>query len=331
MNIVLQEKESINLAKKTIESVKVLPSSTGKEILIACRDKRAYIVSLSDDLAVRSSLIMKAYEDVHIKRITDVAYSSEGDKIITVSSDNQLVFWDKENKTFQKFKGHDRNITSVALNAKNNKIVTASEDSSIIVWNTLGEKVTTFDKLFEHSHKSWVNAIGFVPNIEDTLVSAGEDGTVKMWDLEMNKLTKTFFNGSLVDYEKAKETKSEVKDFDFELSVKAIAFSKDGSLLAYGGRNSKVYLLNLADGEFLQTINVADKVIALAYGENQPLLAISIPNKILLWNIIENKMAAEYIFGAKGESYCKSLVFLGDEIIAGLDNGVLKRLELSRN
>lgn len=331
MNIVLREKEFINLAKNAIESVKVLPSSTGQEIVVACRDRRAYIVSLSEDLTIRNSLIMKAYEDVHIKRVTDVAYSSEGDKIITVSSDNQLVFWDKENKTFQKFKGHSRSITSVALNAKKNKIVTASEDSTMILWNTLGEKVMTFDKSFEHSHKSWVNAIGFVPNSNDILISAGEDGTVKMWDLELNKLTKTFFNGSFVDYEKAKETKTTVQDFDFELSVKAIAFSKDGSLLAYGGRNSKVYLLNLADGEFLQTIDVPDRVIALAYGENQPLIAISIPNKILLWNIIENKMAAEHVFAAKGEHYCKSLVFLGDEIIAGLDNGVLKRLELSRN
>ncbi|ELA42080.1 uncharacterized protein VICG_00929 [Vittaforma corneae ATCC 50505] len=201
----------------------------------------------------------------------------------------------------------------------------------LFLWNTLGEKIAVFDKSIEHAHKMWVNAVGFVPKSNDVLVTASEDGTVKMWDLESNRLLKTFFNGALIDYEKAKENKTQVKDCDYDLAVKAIAFSKEGSLLAYGGRNCKVYLLNLADGEFLQTIDIPDKVIALAYGETQPLVAISIPNKILLWNIIENKMAAEYVFAQKGENYCRSLVFIGDEIIAGFDDGRVARIELSRN
>lgn len=331
MQITLRERELINVSKQAIESVKSMPSSHGSNILLASRDKRAYIVSLSQDLSNSPSRVMKAYEDQHRKRVTDVEYSTEGDKIITVSADNQIIIWDKESKEFKKFSGHERNITSVTLNSKNNKIVTGSEDGSFILWNTLGEKIAVFDKSVEHSHKMWVNAVGFVPNSNDVLVTASEDGTVKMWDLEANRHLKTFFNGEIVDYEKAKEAKTTVRDCDFEQAVKAIAFSKDGSLLAYGGRNGKVYLLNLADGEFLQTIDVHEKVFALACGETQPLVAISVPNKIILWNIIENKMAAEYVFSAKNENYCMSLVFVGDEIIAGLPDGKVARIELSRN
>lgn len=331
MSVSLREKEFIDVSHMAIESVALMPTSQGSKVLLASRDSKVYIVNLSHDLANASSKVVRAYEDQHRKRVTDVEYSPEGDKIISVSADNQMIIWDREDKSCLKVTGHNRNITSITLNSRNNKIVTGSEDASFILWNTLGKKMAVFDKSIEHSHKSWVNAVGFVPNSNDVLVTAGEDGTVKIWDLEANRLLKTFFNGALVDYEKAKETKTPVKDFDFDLAVKAIAFSKDGSLLAYGGRNAKVYLLNLSDGEFLSTIDVPDKVIALAYGENQPLIAISIPNRILLWNIIESKMVGEYGFATKGEHYCRSLVFTGDEIIAGLDNGKVARIELSRN
>lgn len=331
MNIVLREKEFINVSKREIESVKALPSSLGQKVILAARDHKAYMVELSADLVNSPSRVVKAYEDEHKKRVTDVEYTQEADKIVTVSADNQIIVWDRETKETQKFSGHSRTITSVTINRKNNKIVTGSEDGSFILWNTLGDKVAVFDKGTEHAHKMWVNAVGFVPKSNSVLVTASEDGTVKMWDLESNRLMKTFFDGALIDYEKAKENKTTVKDCDYELAVKAIAFSKEGSLLAYGGRNCKVYLLNLDDGEFLDTIDVPDKVIALAYGETQPLLAISIPNKILLWNIIENKMAAEYVFANSGEHYCRSLVFIGDEIIAGFDDGALARIELSRN
>ncbi|ELA42079.1 uncharacterized protein VICG_00928 [Vittaforma corneae ATCC 50505] len=132
MNIALREKEFIDVSKQAIESVKALPSSMGPRVLLASRDRRAYIVSLSQDLANASSKVIKAYEDEHRKRITDAEYSPVGDKVITVSADNQIIIWDREEKTFQRFSGHNRAITSVTLNSKNNKIVTGSEDGAFI-------------------------------------------------------------------------------------------------------------------------------------------------------------------------------------------------------
>jgi WD40 repeat protein len=329
MTFVLNQKEIIDVGYKAVESIKTLPAVQGNKFLLASRDKKVCVVKLSSDYTVPSRVV-ESYEDSYSKRFTDVEYSPAGDKIIAVSAANEVTIWDRTTKKSVKFSGHTRNITSVTLNAKNNKIVTGSEDYGFILWNIHGEKIATFDRSIEHSHKSWVNDLGFVPNSDDVLVTASEDGTVKIWDLEKPVLLKTFFNGALVDYEKAKETKVPVKDFDFDMAIKAIAFSKDGSLLAYGGRNCKVYLLNLSDNEFLTSIDVPDKVFALAFGENQPLIAISIPNKILLWNIIESKFVGEFVFAVKGEKYCRSLVFVGDEILAGLEDGKVARIEVSR-
>ncbi|KAI5179511.1 guanine nucleotide-binding protein subunit beta-2-like 1 protein, partial [Pancytospora epiphaga] len=252
-------------------------------------------------------------------------------KIVSVSADNTMIIWDKNTKEHLTVHGHNRKITSVAIDQASNKLVTTSEDGTFIVWNSIGEQVAVFGKGMENSHRGWINKCGFVPNVIDQLVTVSEDGTVKIWDLITETLLKTFIAGHYVDYMKAKETKIPVKDYDVDSAVKAISFSKDGSLLAYGGRNSKVYIVNLLGNETLQTIDVPAKVIALASGVNQPLLAISIPNKILLWHIVEDKLIGEYVFAQSGEHYCYSLVFVGDEIVAGIDNGDLLRIEMPRN
>lgn len=329
MTFAMNQKELIDVGYRAVESIVTLPSTHGHKICLASRDKKVCVVNLSSDITLPSRII-ESYEDSYSKRFNDIEYSADGDKIIAVSAANEITIFDRATKTSTKFSGHTRNITCVALNSKNNKIVTGSEDYGFILWNIHGDKIATFDNSIEHSHKSWVNDLGFIPNSEDILVTASEDGTVKVWDIETPKLLKTFFNGALVDYEKAKETKVPVKDFDFDYAVKALSFSKDGSLLAYGGRNSKVYLLNLTDNEFLSAIEVPDKVFAIAFAENQPLIAISIPNKILLWNIIESKFVGDYSFNTKKEKYCRSLVFVGDEILAGLEDGKVARIEVSR-
>lgn len=321
----MREKEQIHISSCPIESVKAISSADGASILLGSRDKRAVIVKLAQDLANNESKVIKAFEG-HIKRVTDVEYSPVGDKIISVSADNKMIIWDRETKVNMVVKGHNRNITSVCLNNENNKIVTASEDGSFILWNVMGKQISVFGKGMEHGHRGWINKCGFIPNAVDQLVTGSEDGTVKIWDFETNILLKTFMGGVHIDY-----TDKHVKDYDTDLAVKAISFSKDGSLMAYGGRNCKVYLINLGSNETLQTIEVPDKVIALASGENQPLIAISIPNKILLWNIIESRIVGQYEFATSGEHYCHSLVFVGDEIIAGLDNGSLLRIEVSIN
>lgn len=328
--IAMREKEIIPISKQIIESVKVLPANMGQKLLVACRDKNVYIVDLSQDLTGYASRIMKAYNG-HKKRVTDVEYSPVGDRIISVGQDQKLIFWERETKERKEFSGHNRNITRVVINQENNKIVTTSEDGSCILWNTEGKQVAVFDKGMERSHKSWINACGFIPKSADVFVTGSEDGTVKIWDLISNKLMKTFFDGVLVDYDKAKENKLPVNDYNTDLAVKAISFSKDGSLLSYGGRNGKVYLINLTQNECLQVINAQDKVTAIASGENQPLIAIAVPNKVLIWHIIESKIVGQYEFAKKGEKYVYSLTFMGDELIAGMYDGTILRIDLTKN
>ncbi|KAI4292843.1 guanine nucleotide-binding protein subunit beta-2-like 1 protein [Pancytospora philotis] len=329
-SVAMRLKESIHISKFAIQSVKAINTAQKTRILLGSRDGNVLLIDLEQDLTNGSSKIMKSFEGKN-KHVTGVEYSPVGDKVISVTSDCKLNIWDIATKKRLVVSGHNRKITDVALNTDNNKIITASEDESFILWNVMGQTIKQFGRGMENSHKGWINATGFIPNYSDMLATASEDGTVKIWNVETNCLLKTFMDGALVDYDKAKETKLAVKDYDVDYAVKALSFSKDGSLLVYGGRNSKVYLVSHVQNETLQTIDVPDKVIALASGENQPLIAISIPNKILLWNIIDSKLVGTYEFAEKGEHYCYSMVFCGDELIAGLADGNLIRIDIARN
>lgn len=326
----LREKEVIAVSKEPIEACKALPTGLDGHLILASRDRKVHVIRLTDNAAAEPSRVLKSYEG-HTKRVTDVIYAANSDKVISVSADNQLIIRDRLGGQAVAFKGHHRAITAVALNHDGNKIVTASEDGSFILWNVEGVQVSIFDKTFENGHKSWINAVSFVPNTVDHLATASDDGTVKIWNLESNCLMKTFFRGALVDYAAAKDTQTPVLDFDYNCAVKALAFSPDGTFLAYGGRNACVYLMNPATNEALQVVTLPDKVTAIAFAANQPLIAIAIPNKIIVWDILETKNAGEYEFAVGGEHYCKSLVFGNNEIIAGLFDGRLIRIDLDRN
>ncbi|KAI5152257.1 guanine nucleotide-binding protein subunit beta-2-like 1 protein [Enteropsectra breve] len=327
----LREKEVIPVSTVPLEAVKVVHGNHSTSLMIGARDSKVYKVQLSNNVINDSSKIIKAYEG-HRKRVTDVEYSASSNRIVSVSANDELIIWDCETKEHLAFRGYNRTITSVTLNTSENKIVTGALDGSFVLWNTLGEQMSVFDKRIENAHCGGINACSFIPNTVDYLATGSEDGTVKIWDIDNYRLLKTFFDGSLVDFEKAKTERLPVFNTSGDMGVKAISFSKDGQILAYGGRNGKVYLINLNDNELLTSFDVSDRITAVASGVNQPLIAVAIPNMILVWDIIANELIAKHTFATCAtEKYCYSLAFSDDELIAALDSGKVLRLEISRN
>jgi len=312
-----------------IESLKkVQGGSSRPHILIGHRNKAACVYELSTDLANKESRIIKSFGG-HLKGVTSAIYAPSGDKVITASGEFVFVHGSTPAE-LQKFEGHSRNITSLAINKENNKIVSGSQDHSFILWNTKGKEFARYTSA-QNGHKGWVNQVEFIPGSDEHLATCSDDGTVKIWDLQTESLLKTFIDGKYVDIQALVESKTKFNDNNTDLAVKAMCFSNDGSLMVYGGRNAKVFIVNLTHNECLQSIAVSGRVTALASGENQPLIAIAIPNKIMFWNIIENNFVGEFVFSEKGECYCTSMIFCGDELLAGLCTGTLLRLEISRN
>jgi len=124
-------------------------------------------------------------------------------------------------------------------------VAVGSYDGRIFVYKPTGELVWEITAE-QDGHTSWVNSVTFVPQSRSVqLVSASEDGTVKIWDVANKILSKTFVGGKLVDDRTEEESRERLKKDKADLAVKAMYVTDDGSLIVYGCRDSTVNLVNL--------------------------------------------------------------------------------------
>lgn len=112
------------------------------------------------------------------------------------------------------------------------------------------------------------------PASADTLVTAGADKKVKLWNASDGKLIKS------------------IDAHDGAINV--IALSWDGKLLATGGADKKVKLWNASDGKLIKSVDAHDgAVTALWFGmDNTKLFTGGADKKVKVWALPEGKSEA---------------------------------------
>ncbi len=166
----------------------------------------------------------------HTDRVTSVAYSPDGKRIVTGSGDSTAKVWDAETgQEFVTLKGHSGGVTSVAYRLDGRRIVTGSWDKTARVWDgETGQELQTFK-----GHSAQITSVAYSPDGK-RLITGSFDQTAKAWDAATGQ---ELF--CLTDHTQA---------------VESVAFSPDSKWIVTGGKDSTAKVWDAETGDILLTL-----------------------------------------------------------------------------
>ena len=124
----------------------------------------------------------------HLRGVSAVAFSPDGQKILTGSADNTAKVWNlATGKELFTLNSHSNAINSAAFSPDGLRIVTASADNTAKVWDAVNGK----ELLTLQGHTGPVNSSAFSPDGQ-RVVTGSTDKTAKVWESISGKELLTF-------------------------------------------------------------------------------------------------------------------------------------------
>ena len=249
---------------RTGEVRKRLVSPEGAASIAAISSNGESIAEAGDDATLR--LWNAASESKAViprpgsESISALALSSDS-QLLAIGSGKELILASAgTGETLRAFPDQGTTIEHLAF-SNNNQILASADETGIKIRDlTSGQIRNTF------SPGGKVTAMRFAPG-DRILVSASEDGSVSLWDLQAGVLS------------------SQLKKHSG--AVNAITFSPDGTLMATGGDDRTVIIWAAATGKARRTLKGHDlAVTSLAFSPDASLLACGSGNaSVVLWNV----------------------------------------------
>jgi hypothetical protein len=153
----------------------------------------------------------------HRSIVHGLAISADGRTVLTGCDDGVVRLWDLAGKRLCRFEGHTGPVTCVAYAPDGTWGASGGLDRTVRIWDLASGK-----ELYKFvGHEKGVLSVAIDPGGQQQVVSAGADGTMRLWDAEEGEIAA--FRGH-------------------EDSVTAVAFAPNGQRVLSGGRDKTVRL-----------------------------------------------------------------------------------------
>ncbi|KAF8878890.1 WD40-repeat-containing domain protein [Gymnopilus junonius] len=241
----------------------------------------------------------------HEGGVTSVAFSPDGQYIVSGAWDNTVRLWDaKTGEAGQIFRGHTDMVFSVAFSPDGNWVVSGSDDAKVRIWDV---KTGKADGKILKGHTNGVISVGVSPD-SNWVVSSSSDETVRLWNLENGEAKKMTFEGHT----------------GFVIPV---AFSPDGEHIISGSINGIIRRWNVeswkAEGEPFK--GHTNMILSVAFSPDGKYVASgSADRTVRLWDIETGKEKGQPFTGHTDEVNSVAFSPNGKRLVSGSGDGTVR-------
>ncbi len=247
----------------------------------------------------------------HSDSVNSIAVSPDGMYLTSGSNDCTIKLWDiNTNKLVLTLQNHGIIVSSVAFNPVIANVVARSDDNNIIKLSQVNSNKKNRILKGHTGLFAGVSCVTFSPDGQ-ILVSAGGDKTVKVWDVNSEKIIKTLRghdsrvcsvaispNGKLI-VSSSTDTRAILWDLNtgkilnilyhtgIFAAVRSVAFSPDGQIIATASEDSTIKFWKVNTGQEICTFNGHSSGLrCVTFNPKQDIFASSSDdNDIKLWDI----------------------------------------------
>jgi WD40 repeat protein len=165
--------------------------------------------------------------------VTAVAYSLDGQILISGSGDGSLLLWNMNGEQTGQLFGHTGSIADLAIVPASGYLLSGSADGSMILWDLKTGKDV---QIFKATARPITAIAVAIDNI--TAVSALKDGSLMLWDLTSAQVIRSFA--------------------DLGADIEAVAITPDGSQIIYTTSAAQNHGIRMIDSQTGRRLNEKD-------------------------------------------------------------------------
>ena len=240
----------------------------------------------------------------HTGTIYNIAFSPDGQTIVSGSSDKTIRLWDvATGYTLKTLIGHTDRIYSVAFSPDGKMIASRGGDGTLHLWDVNTGRIRHTLK----GHTKSISSMAFSPDGNTIASASSYDGTVLLWDVDTGRIRHT-----LIGHKNFSNAWDNYGIVSHAANITKVVFSPDGKIIASKTfRDGIVRLWDVNTGRTLNTLK-GDKfsIYSIAFSPVGKIIASTSSEAVRIWDANTGQILRTLIGGHTDE--IESVVFSPD-------------------